>query len=80
MIYYRTQVGDVKKNDLPGIEALDEPGKKEGQVIIVKANNGTVEAHQVRLPSLQFMLYDLLSWRAGTRTVVEFIKNLAKDW
>jgi hypothetical protein len=61
MLCYRTQVGDVKKNDLPGIEALDEPGKKEGQVIMVKADNGTVEAHQVRLPPLKFMPYDLLS-------------------
>lgn len=40
-------MSDVQKNDLPGPEALDEPGKKEGQVIMVKAINGTVEAHQV---------------------------------
>lgn len=42
----RSQVGDVKKNDLPGPEALDNPGKKEGQVIMVKNDAGSVEAHQ----------------------------------
>lgn len=41
------QVGDVKKSDLPGPEALSRPGRKEGQVLMVKAANGSVEAHQV---------------------------------
>ncbi|KAK4703285.1 phospholipase A-2-activating protein, partial [Phenoliferia sp. Uapishka_3] len=41
-----SQVGDVKKNDLPGPEALDNDGKKEGQVIMVKTSSGSVEAHQ----------------------------------
>ncbi|KAG8766257.1 hypothetical protein FRC15_006501, partial [Serendipita sp. 397] len=39
------QLGDVKKQDLPGLEALSNPGKKEGQVIMVR-NNNLVEAHQ----------------------------------
>ncbi|KAG8835227.1 hypothetical protein FRC17_004789 [Serendipita sp. 399] len=39
------QLGDVKKQDLPGMEALSQPGKKDGQVIMVR-NNNTVEAHQ----------------------------------
>ncbi|KAM0753585.1 PFU-domain-containing protein [Meredithblackwellia eburnea MCA 4105] len=41
-----SQVGDVKKSDLPGPEALAADGKKEGQVIMVKTASGTVEAHQ----------------------------------
>ena len=43
----RTQIGDVKKETLPGLEALDVPGKKEGQVIMVKSPNGSVHAHTV---------------------------------
>ncbi|KZP01155.1 phospholipase A-2-activating protein [Calocera viscosa TUFC12733] len=39
------QVGDVKKTDLPGPEALNRPGNKEGQVIMIR-QGGTVEAHQ----------------------------------
>ncbi|KAJ8700517.1 WD repeat protein Lub1 [Pleurotus ostreatus] len=39
------QVGDVKKSDLPGLEALDVPGKKSGEVKMVK-NGALVEAHQ----------------------------------
>jgi phospholipase A-2-activating protein len=39
-------LGDVKKSDLPGTEALSQPGKKGGQVIMVK-NGNLVEAHQV---------------------------------
>lgn len=42
----RQQVGDVKKSDLPGPEALSQPGKKEGQVIMVRNASGSVEAHQ----------------------------------
>ncbi|KAI8880183.1 phospholipase A-2-activating protein [Backusella circina FSU 941] len=39
------QVGDVKKENLPGPEALQQPGNREGQVVMV--NTGTaVEAHQ----------------------------------
>lgn len=45
---HRQQVGDVKKSDLPGPEALSQPGKKEGQVIMVRSVGGSVEAHQVR--------------------------------
>jgi hypothetical protein len=39
-------VGDVKHADLPGPEALEREGKKEGQVIMIK-NNGVVEAYAV---------------------------------
>ncbi|KAI8920303.1 WD40-repeat-containing domain protein [Powellomyces hirtus] len=39
------QVGDVDKSKLPGIEALERPGQKEGQVIMVNIG-GSVEAHQ----------------------------------
>lgn len=42
----KTQIGDVKRSDLPGQEALAQTGKKEGQVIMVKSPEGTVEAHQ----------------------------------
>ncbi|KAG9074203.1 hypothetical protein FS749_014266, partial [Ceratobasidium sp. UAMH 11750] len=40
------QVGDVKKTDLPGPEALERPGNKDGQVIMVKTVGGSVEAHE----------------------------------
>jgi phospholipase A-2-activating protein len=40
----KTQVGDVQKDSLPGVEALSEPGK-EGQVKMVRSGE-TVEAHQ----------------------------------
>ncbi|KIK61833.1 hypothetical protein GYMLUDRAFT_165567 [Collybiopsis luxurians FD-317 M1] len=39
------QVGDVKKSDLPGLEALNVPGKKSGEVKMVR-NGDLVEAHQ----------------------------------
>ncbi|ETW86144.1 hypothetical protein HETIRDRAFT_471477 [Heterobasidion irregulare TC 32-1] len=39
------QVGDVKKSDLLGTEALSEPGKKPGEVKMVR-NGAIVEAHQ----------------------------------
>ncbi|KAF9469300.1 phospholipase A-2-activating protein [Collybia nuda] len=39
------QVGDVKKSDLPGLEALVAPGKKSGEVKMIK-NGALVEAHQ----------------------------------
>lgn len=44
-MHYRNQIGDVNKEKLQGPEALNQPGKSEGQVIMVN-NNGTVEAHQ----------------------------------
>lgn len=49
LIAISAQVGDVKKSDLPGPEALDDPGQKEGSVKMIRAINGTVEAYQVRL-------------------------------
>ncbi|KAI8340823.1 PLAA family ubiquitin binding-domain-containing protein [Chlamydoabsidia padenii] len=39
------QLGDVNKDNLPGSEALLQPGNKEGQVTMVNVN-GIVEAHQ----------------------------------
>ena len=46
MLMARSQVGDVKHSDLPGMEALGREGKKDGQVIMIK-NNGQVEAYSV---------------------------------
>ncbi|WVW84162.1 hypothetical protein I302_106192 [Kwoniella bestiolae CBS 10118] len=46
----KSQVGDVKQSDLPGIEALGREGKKDGQVIMIK-NNGVVEAYQWSQPT-----------------------------
>jgi phospholipase A-2-activating protein len=42
------QIGDVKKENVPGIEALGRDGKKEGEVLMVKNEQNVVEAHQVR--------------------------------
>ena len=42
----RSQVGDVKQSDLPGIEALGREGKKDGQIMMLK-NEGKVEAYSV---------------------------------
>ncbi|KAF5373632.1 hypothetical protein D9758_000932 [Tetrapyrgos nigripes] len=39
------QIGDIKKSDLPGLEALNEPGKKAGDYKMVK-NGDKVEYHQ----------------------------------
>ncbi|GAB1519973.1 WD repeat protein Lub1 [Rhizoctonia solani] len=39
-------VGDVKKTDLPGPEALERSGNKDGQVIMVRTASGSVEAHE----------------------------------
>jgi phospholipase A-2-activating protein len=38
-------LGDINKEKLPGLSALKQKGKKDGQVIMVK-NGGSVEAHQ----------------------------------
>ncbi|CAG8499469.1 10538_t:CDS:10 [Ambispora gerdemannii] len=38
------QVGDIKKDELPGPEALSEPGNKEGQVLMVRVGD-VIEAH-----------------------------------
>lgn len=43
-----SQVGAINKNDLLGPEALDQPGKKEGQVLVIKNAAGGAEAYQVR--------------------------------
>ena len=40
------QVGDIKKDDLPGPEALGQPGRKDQEVKMVRVGN-TVEAHMV---------------------------------
>ncbi|KAI5120473.1 hypothetical protein M0805_006493 [Coniferiporia weirii] len=47
------QVGDVKKTDLPGPEALTAPGKKSGEVKMVR-NGDSVEAHQWDLASMSW--------------------------
>ncbi|KAG0370161.1 WD40-repeat-containing domain protein [Gamsiella multidivaricata] len=39
------QVGDIKKDDLPGPEALQQPGRKDQDVKMVRVGD-TVEAHQ----------------------------------
>ncbi|PCH37882.1 phospholipase A-2-activating protein [Wolfiporia cocos MD-104 SS10] len=39
------QVGDVKKSDLPGPEALSQPGSKSGEVKMIRVGE-SVEAHQ----------------------------------
>jgi hypothetical protein len=46
LIIAHRQLGDVKKSDIRGPEALSQPGKKDGQVIMVR-NGSLVEAHQV---------------------------------
>lgn len=37
---------NLKKTDIPGYEALQQPGKQEGSTIMVKNSTGTIEAHQ----------------------------------
>ncbi|RLV94568.1 Protein DOA1 [Spathaspora sp. JA1] len=37
---------DLKKTDIPSYEALSKPGKNEGSVIMVKNDQGVIEAHQ----------------------------------
>lgn len=39
------QVGDVKKSDLPGLEALGQQGRKDGQNLMIR-NNDKVEVYQ----------------------------------
>ncbi|ORX35613.1 PLAA family ubiquitin binding-domain-containing protein [Kockovaella imperatae] len=46
----KSQVGDVKQADLPGLEALGREGKKEGQVLMLK-NEGSVEAYSWSMAS-----------------------------
>ncbi|SPO26787.1 related to DOA1 - involved in ubiquitin-dependent proteolysis [Ustilago trichophora] len=50
----QTQVGDIKKDELPGVEALSQPGSKEGQTKMVK-NGDVVEAHQWSAASQQWV-------------------------
>lgn len=63
--FSRQQLGDVKKSDLPGPEALSREGKKDGQVIMVRNSNGGVEAHQVWITSASSLAL-LLSPSSGT--------------
>lgn len=46
------KLSEIKLNDLPGIEALDRPGRKDGQSIVVNNNNEaevyTWEASEMR--------------------------------
>ncbi len=39
-------MGDIKKDDLPGPEALESPGRKDQDVKMVRVGN-VVEAHMV---------------------------------
>lgn len=39
------QIGDIKTDDLPGPEVLVNPGKREGQMMMVRCGN-SIEAHQ----------------------------------
>ena len=39
-------MGDIKKDDLPGPEALERPGRKDQDVKMVRVGN-VVEAHMV---------------------------------
>ncbi|KAJ3371504.1 hypothetical protein GGF31_003113 [Allomyces arbusculus] len=41
----KNQIGDLNKEKLPGPEALQSPGTKEGQILMVKTET-SVEAHQ----------------------------------
>ena len=50
---HANQVGDVDKSKLPGLEALQNPGKKDAEVIMVR-NGNTVEAHQWTQASQQW--------------------------
>ncbi|TKY85398.1 hypothetical protein EX895_005560 [Sporisorium graminicola] len=50
----QTQVGDIKKDDLPGPDALSQQGTKEGQTKMVK-NGDIVEAHQWSAASQQWV-------------------------
>jgi len=40
------QVGDIKKDDLPGPEGLEQPGRKDQDVRMIRVGN-VVEAHMV---------------------------------
>ncbi|ORZ38895.1 WD40-repeat-containing domain protein [Catenaria anguillulae PL171] len=42
----QNQIGDINKEKLPGPEALQNPGNRDGQVLMVKVESGNVEAHQ----------------------------------
>lgn len=39
-------LGEIRAEDLPGIEALQKPGKKDGDTTMVRTPNGVVEAYQ----------------------------------
>ncbi|KAK9235265.1 WD40-repeat-containing domain protein [Lipomyces kononenkoae] len=41
-----SEVGNINKEKLPGQEALERPGTKVGQVIMVKTANSSVDAYQ----------------------------------
>ncbi|KAK7207585.1 WD40-repeat-containing domain protein [Myxozyma melibiosi] len=40
------QVGDINKEKIPGLDALQIPGKKIGQVIMAKSATGGIDAYQ----------------------------------
>lgn len=49
----KTQVGDIRKDQVPGKEALNQPGTKEGQTKMV-SNGRVIEAYQWSLASQQW--------------------------
>ncbi|XP_071173054.1 phospholipase A-2-activating protein-like isoform X1 [Mytilus edulis] len=49
-----TQVGDIKMSDLPGPEALLNPGKKDGQTKMVKTDEGKVELYHWEASATQW--------------------------
>ncbi|KAJ1499931.1 hypothetical protein HMI54_011252 [Coelomomyces lativittatus] len=50
----KNQIGDLKKDTLPGPEALLSPGNKEGQVIMIQTSS-SVEAHQWSMAQLKWI-------------------------
>jgi len=45
-LYFRNQIGDLQKEKVPGEEALQIPGKKAGEVKLIRTGE-KVEAYQV---------------------------------
>ncbi|PWN27737.1 PFU-domain-containing protein [Jaminaea rosea] len=42
----KTQVGDIRKDQVPGKEALNKAGTREGETKMVSASGGVIEAYQ----------------------------------
>lgn len=61
----------LKKTDIPGYEALQNPGKQEGETIMVKNAEGTIEAHQWSTDEW-LKIGDVLGSSAGSGSKKEF--------